>query len=38
MHLPEIGIAASLAFILVTLVVTTAASLVKTRRDARGSA
>jgi TerC family integral membrane protein len=34
-HLPEIGIAASLAFILVTLVVTTAASLVKTRLDAR---
>jgi tellurite resistance protein TerC len=37
-HLPEIGIAASLAFILVTLVVTTAASLVKTRLAARGSA
>ena len=35
MHLPEIGIAASLVFILVTLVVTTAASLVKTRLDAR---
>src|SRR4051794_7473303 len=34
-HLPEIGIAASLAFILVTLVVTTTASLVKTRLDAR---
>jgi TerC family integral membrane protein len=34
-HLPEIGIAASLAFILVTLVVTTAASLVKTQLDAR---
>jgi membrane-bound serine protease (ClpP class) len=34
-HLPEIGIAASLAFILVTLAVTTVASLVKTRLDAR---
>jgi tellurite resistance protein TerC len=34
-HLPEIGIAASLSFILVTLVVTTAASLVKTRLEAR---
>jgi tellurite resistance protein TerC len=34
-HLPEIGIAASLSFILVTLAVTTAASLVKTRLDAR---
>jgi TerC family integral membrane protein len=34
-HLPEIGIAVSLAFILVTLVATTAASLVKTRLDAR---
>ena len=37
MHLPEIGIAASLAFILVTLAVTTAASLVKTRLDLRAS-
>ena len=36
-HLPEIGIAASLGFILITLVVTTAASLVKTRLDLRGS-
>jgi tellurite resistance protein TerC len=36
-HLPEIGIAASLAFILVTLVVTTAASLVKTRLAARNA-
>jgi TerC family integral membrane protein len=36
-HLPEIGIAASLAFILITLVVTTAASLVKTRLDARSA-
>jgi TerC family integral membrane protein len=34
-HLPEIGIAASLSFILITLVVTTAASLVKTRLEAR---
>jgi tellurite resistance protein TerC len=34
-HLPEIGIAASLAFILVTLAVTTVASLVKTRLDTR---
>jgi len=34
-HLPEIGIAASLAFILITLVVTTAASLVKVRLDLR---
>jgi tellurite resistance protein TerC len=34
-HLPEIGIAASLSFILITLVVTTAASLAKTRLDAR---
>ena len=34
-HLPEIGIAASLAFILVTLVITTAASLLKNRLDAR---
>jgi len=36
-HLPEIGIAASLTFILITLVVTTAASLVKVRLDARGA-
>jgi TerC family integral membrane protein len=34
-HLPEIGIAASLGFILVTLAVTVAASLAKTRRDLR---
>jgi TerC family integral membrane protein len=34
-HLPEIGIAASLAFILITLVVTTAASLAKNRLDVR---
>ena len=34
-HLPEIGIAASLAFILVALLVTTAASLVKNRLDQR---
>jgi tellurite resistance protein TerC len=34
-HLPEIGIAASLGFILVTLVVTIAASLAKTRLDLR---
>ena len=34
-HLPEIGIAASLAFILITLVVTTTASLVKVRLDTR---
>jgi TerC family integral membrane protein len=34
-HLPEIGIAASLSFILVTLAITTAASLAKTRLDAR---
>ena len=34
-HLPEIGIAASLGFILVTLMVTTAASLAKTRLDLR---
>ncbi len=34
-HLPEIGIAASLAFILITLVVTTAASLAKNRLDLR---
>jgi tellurite resistance protein TerC len=37
LHLPEIGIAASLAFILVTLLVTVAASLAKTRRDLRRS-
>jgi tellurite resistance protein TerC len=36
-HLPEIGIAASLAFILITLVVTTVASLSKTRLTLRGS-
>lgn len=36
-HLPEIGIAASLAFILVTLVVTTAVSLAKNRRDLRNA-
>jgi tellurite resistance protein TerC len=34
-HLPEIGIAASLAFILITLVVTTAARLAKNRLDLR---
>ncbi|SDY01773.1 tellurite resistance protein TerC [Modestobacter sp. DSM 44400] len=34
-HLPEIGIAASLAFIIITLVVTTAASLAKNRLDLR---
>jgi tellurite resistance protein TerC len=34
-YLPEIGIAASLGFILVTLVVTIAASLAKTRMDLR---
>ena len=36
--LPEIGIVASLAFILGTLLVTTLASLAKTRLDLRGSA
>jgi tellurite resistance protein TerC len=36
-HLPEIGIAASLAFILVTLAVTTVASLGKARLDLRRS-
>ena len=34
-HLPEIGTATSLLFIVVTLVVTTVVSLLKTRRDAR---
>ena len=37
MPLPEIGIAASLVFILVTLAVTVAASLAKTRLDRRRS-
>jgi tellurite resistance protein TerC len=36
-HLPEIGIAASLAFILITLTVTTVASLGKARLDLRRS-
>jgi tellurite resistance protein TerC len=36
-HLPKIGVAASLAFILVTLLVTVVASLAKTRRDLRRS-
>jgi tellurite resistance protein TerC len=36
-HLPEIGIAASLGFILVTLLVTTVASLAKERLDSRGA-
>jgi len=37
-HLPEIGIAASLGFIVITLAITTAASLFKTRNDEIGTA
>jgi len=37
LHLPEIGIITSLAFIVATLAVSTVASLVKTSRDARAT-